>query len=123
MKIRYDFVSNSSSCSFIVGLENEQSINSFKKLIGFLKKNDVSMVYYPDLSSITYRANAKVFSGTKQDIKLLEPGSYMVIDTGEDHYDGFEEKFNMVLNKFGKSFKLFQDDSAHLTFGNDLPPV
>lgn len=123
MKIRSDFVSNSSSCSFFVYLATEDDVEEFKLLIDILKKKNVDIQMFCSLEDANDRWYGVPFDGSEQMQNALRPGYYMLIDTGEDHYIGFEERFREVENLFLNDyvFKLYQDPEAHMSSGDDLP--
>jgi len=125
MKTREDFVSNSSSCSFFVGLHTQQDIDEFKKLVGILKEKQVCMQLFYTLEDAHDRWYGEVFEGNDDEIAGLQPGDYILIDTGEDHYEGFEYRFWDIKDRFteGYKFKLYRDKEAHMSTDDELPKM
>ena len=123
MKIRYDFISNSSSCSFFVGLHTHQDIDEFKKLVNILKHKKVHMWLFCNLEDAHDRWYGEMFEGNGNEIIRLQPGNYILIDTGDDHYKGFEYKFWDIVDRFDAEykFKLYNDKEAHMSTGDKLP--
>ena len=125
MKTRSDFVSNSSSCSFFVSLESAKDVEAFKRLVDTLVEKNVSMQMFCSLEEANDRWYGVPFDGSEQMQNALCPGYYVLIDTGDDHYEGYEERFNDIESLFMSehAFKLYRDVEAHLSTGNDLPKV
>lgn len=123
MKVRHDFVSNSSSCSFFVGLHTQQDIDEFKKLVGILKEKNVDMQLFYSLGYAHDRWYGKNFDGSDEAIARLEPGNYILIDTGEDHWSGYEYRYLDIKDRFvkGYKFKLYNDNEAHMSVDEELP--
>lgn len=123
MKIRTDFVSNSSSCSFFVGLHTQADIDEFKKLVGILKKKNVYMQVFYNLAEAHDRWDGQDFDGSDEAIASLELGNYILIDTGEDHYDGYEYRYWDIKDRFTDKypFKLYRDKEAHMSVDDELP--
>ena len=126
MKMRHDFVSNSSSCSFFVWLKSQDDVIEFKKLIDDLKNMNATMQTFKSLADANDRWYGDSFTGTPEQIDELAPGQFILCDSGEDHYSGYEERFWRMKSLFldGKhKFKLFSDIEAHMSSGDDLPKV
>ena len=123
MKIRTDFVSNSSSCSFFVGLHTQADIDEFKKFVDMLKKKNVYMQLFYNLAEAKDRWYGHDFDGSDEAVASLEPGNYILIDTGDDHYDGYEYRFWDIEDRLTESypFKLYRDKEAHMSVSNELP--
>lgn len=123
MKTRLDFVSNSSSCSFFVYLETNEDIEEFKKLISVLKEKNVSMTLFNDLADANDRWYGDEFNGNEYEVDVLKPGNFMLIDVCDDHWQGYENKFNDVEDMFTDNykFKLYDDNEAHMSTGDKLP--
>ena len=123
MKIRSDFVSNSSSCSFFVGLHTQEDIDEFKKLVSMLNKKHVYMQLFYNLAEANDRWDGKEFDGSDEAVASLEPGNYILIDTGDDHYDGYEYRYWDIKDRFieGYKFKLYNDREAHMSVEDELP--
>jgi len=120
MKIRSDFVSNSSSCSFIVHLQSKKDIEEFKKVIAELKASNLT----PDICYVSNKQDAmNWFADSFNNERYVEPGCYAKVDAGEDHDISVIENFEHIANKFEScmyKFKLYQDDDAHYTRGEQL---
>lgn len=125
MKIRTDFVSNSSSCSFFVGLHTQADIDEFKKLIGMLKEKNVYMQIFENLKEAHDRWYGEIFDGSDKAAAALVPGNYILIDVCDDHWYGYEDKFYDVKDRFTDKykFKLYSDKEAHMSAGDKLPKV
>ena len=123
MKVRHDFVSNSSSCSFFVYLETNEDVEEFKKLISVLKEMNVCMTLFADLAAANDRWYGDDFDGSKFEVDVLKPGNFMLIDACDDHWSGYEDKFYDVKEQFTAfhKFKLYADKDAHMSTGDDLP--
>lgn len=123
MKIRCDFVSNSSSCSFFVGLDTEDDIAAFKQLSSMLKEKNVDVQMFCSLEHAHSRWEGIPFDFSEQMMNALRPGYYLLIDTGEDHYKGYEYRFWDIKDRFveGHKFKLYNDKEAHMSVEDDLP--
>lgn len=125
MKTREDFVSNSSSCSFFVGLHTQDDVDAFKKLASLISsRNFISMEIFDSLSDARDRWYGTPFSTSEDQLSNLRPGNYILCDSGEDHDTLFEERYHDMESLFvdGKhQFKLYADKEAHMTAYDDLP--
>ena len=126
MKTRSDFVSNSSSCSFFVSLETAQDIEEFKHRIGALKKQNVGMQVFQNLTEAHDRWYGTMFGGSEQMLNALVPGCFILCDSGEDHDNCYESRYRRMEKLFTEGdyeFKLYADSEAHMTVIDDLPEV
>ena len=126
MKTRSDFVSNSSSCSFIVGLPTEVDIAEFKKILGRLRGQNVRMDVYSGISDFYDYCDPKRLDREPAETaeRVLAPGCYVRCDSGSDHYYGYMARYEdmcAVFDESGWDFKIYADDGAHTTRGEDLP--
>ena len=125
MKTRNDFISNSSSCSFIVGLHTEQDVNEFKKLFSSLKDKNVSVEAYDTAEMADWHDNGYALDIDSLDRKdILFPGCYVLCDAGEDHDSWYEQRYDDMCAIFDDSrhkFKFYIDSWAHMTRGKKLP--
>lgn len=125
MKTRNDFVSNSSSCSFVVGLHSNDDITAFKRLFNELMSKNVSMEVYDGAENIGYHANGYMLNECAiNDKDALSANCYVLCDVGEDHDSWYEERYNAMCDVFdnsGYAFKFYEDPWAHMTRGEKLP--
>ena len=125
MKIRNDFISNSSSCSFIVSLQSKRDVDEFKKLFSMLKSKNVNMAVYDNAEAADGHDNGYALDENALDCKgILVPGCYVLCDVGEDHDSWYEARYNAMCSVFdesGYAFKFFEDPWAHMTRGRKLP--
>ena len=66
-----------------------------------------------------------MFDGSDEDVANLQPGNYMLIDTGEDHVKGYEYRFWDIKDRFmaNYKFKLYNDREAHMSADDELPEI
>lgn len=120
--LRKDFVSNSSSCSFILYIQSEEDIKQLskpdvlkilKKLAGAMDKN---------FHNVPYGALNRF-----NDINDVEIGDYIYIYNGEDNeydwiYDVPDSELNDIADSLNKDYgklKFYRDHDAHVTLGED----
>jgi len=131
VKIRTDFVSNSSSCSFFVHLTNQEQINEFKKLIPLIREYQMETKGYwetlNDFSDYYYGYQDKSFKSEYDNpnwYEKLKPGNVVSVGVDEDHDWETVERYFEVAGKFEHNpvkFSLYQDDFAHQTIGKKVP--
>ena len=106
MKTRTEFISNSSSCSFIVKIRNNDDVNELEKILKC----------YPS-------HNCFMFSSYNL-IKLSETseGDLIDIDLGDDNLETIEEFENLKEDILSspRKFECYRNKLSHYTFGNDL---
>lgn len=121
MKVRNDYVSNSSSCSFIVKVNSSDDIAKVRELV---KKHSytyhsICVGGYPN---IAYASENPWDYDSNMDENNVEPGELLKIDVGEDHDFATIRKFEDVSSDFGEAgLELYADDDAHYTIGESLP--
>lgn len=121
MKVRNDYVSNSSSCSFIVKVNNDDDIAKVRELV---KRNSTSyhsicVGGYPNLE---YASDNLWDYDSYMNEDNVQLGELLKIDVGEDHDLGTIDKFYKVSAEFEEAkLELYADDDAHYTIGNPLP--
>ena len=113
--IRNDFVSNSSSCSFIIHLQSKKDTDEFKKIYNKLLEKGVHIDIMLDpntyLDCITKGGN---------DIDKIKKGDYVRLDSGEDHDSDYKNRYYKmceIVDSTGYKFKEYQDSDAHMTRG------
>lgn len=115
MKIRSDFVSNSSSCSFLIHLVDENDIENYKNLVELLKQGGYKVEWY-------IRTHPTILSA---EIRNGEPNinDWAWCDVGEDTLDNIEALYDIedVLNEYEHKFKVYQDKYAHYSIGKNIP--
>lgn len=116
MKTRIDFVSNSSSCSFIVHLETDDDAAKFKRIYDVLAKSYDAVLCTSSSSTIDYADMSYVSSA--EDIAA---GDWVEVNCGEDTLDNIDklEDIEDFISPMG--FKIYRDRLAHYTFGEDIP--
>ena len=120
MKVRNDYVSNSSSCSFIIHVANEDDLKQLSKpdVLVVLKK--WASVFSSDINQLPYGDCLKF-----HDISDIQVGDFIHIYAGED--SDYDWEFNYPLNVlyniidklndgYGK-LSYYLDNDAHVTIG------
>lgn len=116
MKIRSDYVSNSSSCSFYVYLDTDEDVNEFNKIMNSLEdvfKANLFAGWQPNPSDMSILTNSR----------QLDKDTWICVDCGDDTLENIE-KFEDVkdfIEEHPYKFKTYRDDLAHSTFGEDIP--
>ena len=113
---RNDFVSNSSSCSFIIDIKEHDDISHIKRDInGFLNRTCSLLIIEPK--------EHKVFSlNSRDDCSKLKEGMYIIAMSGENNTLGWERKWRRLCDfvKYNNyKYKIYQDPSAHETIGEE----
>ena len=117
MKIRIDFVSNSSSCSFFIELNSQAAVDAFKQIISKFNKNEVKLSFYNSIQD--------VFKYDDMTIEDIEVGTLVKCDSGEDHDIDYRDRFNRMVdvvdnNPSNFKFKIYDDPDAHITHPNAI---
>ena len=120
MKVRNDYVSNSSSCSFIIHVSNEDDLKQLSKpnVLAVLKK--WASVFSSDINQLPYGDCLKFY-----DISDIQVGDFIHIYAGEDSdYDWkYNEPVNIlydIIDKLNDGYgklSYYLDDDAHVTIG------
>lgn len=119
MKFRNDYVSNSSSCSFIIKVNTEDEIEKLKE---YFKKN--KGICDSGYISINHAADEPWNSMDSITPYTVEPGECLYVNVGEDHYLHVIDKFNRVSGDIEEiGCELYQDPDAHYSIGKKLPKV
>lgn len=125
MKIRNDFISNSSSCSFFIHLDTQEALDKFKTLVPELKGEDfLANGYYEsldDLRSNECYANMIENSPDSNWTDDLKPGCVIACGTIDDGWPSIQLYDSMVeLLEKTYDFQFYQDDMAHITIGKKV---
>lgn len=124
MKLRHDFVSNSSSCSFFVHLQSKKDVEEFKKLFSMLQSKNVKMEVFANAELADCHAEGCILDESQVNGKLLAPDCFVLCDVGEDHDSWYEHRYNDMCSVFDEciyKFKFYEDSWAHMTRGKPLP--
>lgn len=123
MKTRFDFVSNSSSCSFFIEFDTVDSVEAFRKICKSLKNYNAYATAYENFDRV---CNYDPYSRNIDHIeKIVGCGNWMLLDSGEDHDEDYRERFDNMVdiidnNPAGYKFKIYEDPSAHMTHWNAM---
>lgn len=119
MKFRNDYVSNSSSCSFIIKVNTEDEIEKLKEY--FKKNKDICNSGY---ISLNVAATDYWDSTDAINPNTVLPGECLYVNVGEDHFFETIDKFNRVSNEISEmGCELYQDPEAHYSIGKKLPKI
>ena len=122
MKVRNDYVSNSSSCSFIIHVANEDDLKQLSKpkVRAVLKR--WASVFSSDINQLPYGDCLKFY-----DISDIQVGDFIHIYAGEDsEYDWeYSDPLNVLYNiidnlndGYGK-LNYYNDATAHVSIGDE----
>ena len=120
--LRKHFVSNSSSCSFILYIQSEEDIKQLSKpdVLKILKKH--AGVIDKDFHNVPYGGVVRF-----NDVNDLEIGDYIYIYNGEDNeydflYNDPEVELSNIADNLNKDYdklKFYRDNDSHVTLGDD----
>lgn len=115
MKLRIDFVSNSSSCSFLIHLADENDVKNYNCLRELLEKHGYKVEWY-------IRSHPTILSSEVRNGKP-ELNDWAYCDIGEDTFDNIETLFDIeeLLDEHEHKFKVYQDKYAHYSIGKNIP--
>ena len=119
MKIRSDFVSNSSSCSFIIKVNSKDEI---QVLADFFKK-------HPGICSSGYPNIEFAAENVWDRINCINPecigvGECLYVNVGEDHDMRTIDKFYKISEEIEElGVELYEDPGAHYSVGAKLPEI
>lgn len=108
MKTRNDFVSNSSSCSFIVKINSQEDKDILENIL----------TNYNACLSVSYNLDLYDFHVIRN-IQDSDIGDFVEINLGEDDLDTIEkfEDIKCDIESSTHEFEVYSDDLAHCTFG------
>ena len=116
MKTRNDFVSNSSSCSFIVHVIDEKTLEHLNKPSNKKVIDDYCSSIASSYDDIYSYDGALTYSKDMD----LEIGDFLMINAGEDHDIHNIEKIENLYHELMDGFEdltVYQDLNAHYSYG------
>lgn len=119
MKTRNDFVSNSSSCSFIVYIADEKTLNHLSKPANKKLIDEYCNAIAGSYDGTFSCADSMPYA---EDV-ILEVGDFLAIYTGEDHDLSNIDRLGDVYYKLTDGFEeltVYQDPDAHYSYGKDF---
>lgn len=127
MKIRTDYVSNSSSCSFFIELDSQKAIDAFKQIANKFNEHEVEITAYQDFDAVCrwdpYSRSSFENTSISQLAENLKVGEWIECDSGEDHDINYMHRFDRMVAVIDSSpvkFKIYEDPDAHTTYYDAL---
>jgi len=121
MKTRSDFVSNSSSCSFVIHVKTEEDAAHLRSLYdSVLKKKSLTSCTSAKSAMDGFYGCDNLGVHSADDI---QPHMFLFVDNGEDHYAYcFEDLYALAdkLNEGYDKLKYYMDNDAHISLGDEL---
>lgn len=109
MKTRNDFVSNSSSCSFIVKINSQEDKDILEKILEGYDCCLESMLTIPSYGDVI------------KSIQDSDIGDFVSVNLGDDDLDTINnlEDIKYEIENSDHEFEVYSDKLAHYTFGKE----
>lgn len=121
MKLRSDFVSNSSSCSFVIHVKSDEDAAHLKSLYtSVLKDKGLMMCRTAEDAMCGFYGcnNLDVYSADD-----IEAHTFLLVNNGEDSYEECFDDLYALADKLNEGYgklQFYQDTDAHVSLGDDL---